>query len=259
MRHRNLQWCINMLSSNALYTDLSGYYDLMCCDINYLAQSQSVMRLHKLMGNADLTHLDLACGTAPHLQHFVGAGYLSQGLDIHQPMLDIARQRCPQAQFILHDMATFVLTQPVSLITCFLYSIHYNQTLGALKQCFNSVYNALSAGGMFCFNAVDKDKICNRSKVRHSTRHHDSLFDFESGWHYSGNGDQQALQLRIARTCAKTSEIWQDQHTMVAVSFIQLQALLAPWFDVHMLAHDYSSIQPWDKQAGNAIFACIKR
>jgi SAM-dependent methyltransferase len=248
-----------MLSSNALYTDLSGYYDLMCCDINYLAQSQSVMRLHRLMGNAALTHLDLACGTAPHMQHFIAEGYQSQGLDIHQPMLDIARQRCPEAGFILHDMASFTLPQPVSLITCFLYSIHYNQTLNMLMQCIKTVHSALSAGGMFCFNAVDKDKICNQSLVRHSTRHHDSRFDFESGWHYSGHGEQQALLLRIAKTNTESTELWQDQHTMVAVSFVQLQALLAPWFEVHMLAHDYNSIQPWDKQAGNAIFACVKR
>ncbi len=28
------------MSANTLYTDLSGYYDLMCADINYPAQSK---------------------------------------------------------------------------------------------------------------------------------------------------------------------------------------------------------------------------
>ncbi|MFO8142798.1 MAG: SAM-dependent methyltransferase, partial [Marinobacter sp.] len=35
---------------NALYTDLSGYYDLMCADIDYRAQSNGVRRLHQLFG-----------------------------------------------------------------------------------------------------------------------------------------------------------------------------------------------------------------
>lgn len=248
-----------MLSTNALYTDLSSYYDLMCCDIDYYAQSHSVMRLHKLMGNAENTHLDLACGTAPHIRHFVTAGYHSTGLDIHQPMLDIAAARCPQAEFMLHDMADFNLAQPVSLITCFLYSIHYNQTLAALAQCIQSVYKALGSGGLFCFNAVDKDQICNNSAVRHDTHFDGSHFVFESGWYYQGDGEQQKLNLRISKTCAQQSQYWQDSHTMVALSFSQLQALLAPWFEVHMLAHNYDSIQSWDGKAGNALFVCVKR
>jgi len=248
-----------MLSTNALYTDLSSYYDLMCCDIDYFAQSHSVMRLHKLMGNGENTHLDLACGTAPHIRHFVAAGYQSSGLDIHQPMLDIAAVRCPQAQFMLHDMADFNLVQSASLITCFLYSIHYNQTLAALAQCIQSVYKALGRGGLFCFNAVDKDQICNNSAVCHDTHFDGSHFVFESGWYYQGDGEQQKLNLRISKTCAQQSQYWQDSHTMVALSFSQLQALLAPWFEVHMLAHNYESIQNWDGIAGNALFVCIKR
>ncbi len=35
------------MSANALYTDLSSYYDLMCADIDYQAQSSSIRRLHQ--------------------------------------------------------------------------------------------------------------------------------------------------------------------------------------------------------------------
>ena len=59
------------MSGNALYTDLSGYYDLMCADIDYRAQSLCVQRLHTLFGNGGMTHLDLACGTGPHMRHFL--------------------------------------------------------------------------------------------------------------------------------------------------------------------------------------------
>ena len=248
-----------MQSSNALYTDLSTYYDLMCCDIDYYAQSQAVHRLHQLLGNAGRNHLDLACGTGPHIYHFLSLGYQCTGIDLNQPMLTLAQARCPQARFVLQNMCNFTLNQPVDLITCFLYSIHYNPGITQLQQCISSIFNALTAGGMFCFNAVDKDKICNNSMVRHSTHHLDSQFVFESGWHYAGTGEQQSLKLRIAKINNATTELWHDEHPMVAVSFAELQALLSPLFEVHILAHQYDNIVPWDQVSGNALFVCIKR
>ncbi len=107
------------MSVNALYTDLSGYYDLMCVDIDYQAQSNAIRRLHQLFGNDGTAHLDLACGTGPHVRHFIDFGYASGGLDINQPMLDIAASRCPEAQFTLQDMSTFDVSEPLDLITCF--------------------------------------------------------------------------------------------------------------------------------------------
>ena len=65
------------MSTNALYTDLSGYYDLMCCDINYQQQSNSIVRLHQFLGNSGKQHLDLACGTGPHVRHFIDLGFQS--------------------------------------------------------------------------------------------------------------------------------------------------------------------------------------
>lgn len=250
---------LNMQATNALYTDLSGYYDLMCCDINYLQQSHGIIRLQQLFGNSGIQHLDLACGTGPHIRHFLDAGFTSQGLDLNQPMLALAQARCPEATFKLGDMCTFELSQPVDLITCFLYSIHYSGSVAQLSACIKQAWQALSAGGIFCFNAVDKDKICNLSAISHSTSYQDSRFDFASAWYYSGNGEQQALKLQISKTTGNEHQYWQDEHPMVAVSFTQLQALLTPYFEIHILAHDYQRIQPWDKQAGNALFVCIKR
>lgn len=244
---------------NALYTDLSDYYDLMCADIDYQAQSHCTQRLQQLFGNGGRRHLDLACGTGPHVRHFLDAGYVSSGLDINQPMLDRAAARCPQAHFFRQDMCGFSLAEPADLITCFLYSIHYSASLERLAACIASVHAALAPGGLFCFNAVDKQRIDNASFVSHSARHGDDLFRFSSGWHYRGEGEQQALRLRIERTVAEQTQVWHDEHPMVAVSFSELQALLAPYFEVQVLEHDYQRLLPWDGHAGNAIFACVKR
>ncbi|QYJ78448.1 class I SAM-dependent DNA methyltransferase [Shewanella acanthi] len=258
------------MTSNALYTDLSGYYDLMCADINYQQQSASIHRLHQFLGNNGKHHLDLACGTGPHVRHFIDLGYQCSGLDINQPMLDLAMRRCPEAHFNLQDMTAFYLEQPVDLITCFLYSIHYSAGIERLKACIASVHKALNEGGVFCFNSVDKHCIDNRLSVKHTAEFEGSHFTFESGWHYSGEGEQQSLNLSIAKRAqpsasmgetamhASASELWQDAHTMVAVSFAELRELLAPYFEVHIFEHDYERIVPWDGESGNAIFVCVK-
>ncbi|MCC5903675.1 MAG: class I SAM-dependent methyltransferase [Halomonas sp.] len=246
------------MSVNALYTDLSGYYDLMCVDIDYPAQSNAIRRLHQLFGNGGTTHLDLACGTGPHVRHFIDFGYVSSGLDINQPMLDIAAIRCPEAHFTLQDMSTFEVSVSLDLITCFLYSIHYSDGIAKLEACISSVHRALKSGGVFCFNAVDKDKIDNGLSVKHSAKQENDLFTFRSGWHYSGQGEKQSLKLSIEKTSADETQLWSDEHPMVAVNFAELVALLEPYFEVHIFEHNYEKITPWDTTSGNAIFVCVK-
>ena len=244
---------------NALYTDLSAYYDLLCADIDYHAQSNSVRRLHQLFGNNGKAHLDLGCGTGPHVRHFIDFGYTSHGLDINQPMLDLAALRCPEAQFHLLDMSTFIVEKPVDLITCFLYSIHYNDSIEKLSTCVASVHRALTTGGVFCFNAVDKNKINNRSFTKHTVQQDNHSFTFQSGWHYCGHGEKQYLRLNIEKTNAKETQKWHDEHAMVAIDFDALTAILSPYFEVNIFECDYEKISPWNKKSGNAIFICVKR
>lgn len=246
------------MSANALYTDLSGYYDLMCADIDYQAQSRCVHRLQQLFGNGGLRHLDLACGTGPHVRHFIDHGYESSGLDINQPMLDRAAVRCPEARFSLQDMCEFTVSEPVDLITCFLYSIHYSAGIERLKACIASVHGALAANGVFCFNAVDKNRIDNDLFVKHAARHEGSRFTFSSGWNYCGVGERQSLKLNIEKASADETQVWHDEHPMVAVGFGELIGLLEPYFEIHVLEHDYEKIIPWNQESGNAIFVCAK-
>ncbi|MBS7663168.1 class I SAM-dependent methyltransferase [Pseudomonas lalucatii] len=246
------------MSANALYTDLSGYYDLMCADIDYQAQSHCARRLHQLFGGGGKTHLDLACGTGPHVRRFLDFGYRSGGLDINQPMLARAAARCPEAQFSLQDMCDFIVSEPLDLVTCFLYSIHYSGGIDKLKACIASVHRALKAGGVFCFNGVDKHRIDSALFVTHAAEEDDSQFRFSSGWYYRGEGERQSLRLSIEKTTAGQTQLWHDEHPMVAVSFAELQAILRPYFEVHVFEHDYDKIVPWNQRSGNAIFVCVK-
>jgi len=246
------------MPSTALYTDLSGYYDLMCADINYQEQSNYIRRLHQIFGNQGKEYLDLACGTGPHVRHFIDFGYHASGLDINQPMLDIAQLRCCEAQFIQQDMSNFKLAEKFDLISCFLYSIHYNDGINKLEECIASVHSALKSGGIFCFTSVNKNTIDNREGIKHSRKHNGSNFTFQSSWNYSGEGDRQTLRLCIEKTTGEVTKTWRDQHPMVAINFQHLQQLLRPYFEVHIFEHDFEKIVPWAGVSGNAIFVGVK-
>ncbi|WP_237467863.1 class I SAM-dependent methyltransferase [Vibrio stylophorae] len=231
----------------------------MCTDIDYAAQSHCISRFDQLFGNGGKRHLDLACGTGQHIRHLIDKGYQSQGLDLNQPMLELAQQRCPEASFSLQNICDFTVDTQLDLITCFLYSIHYSGNLENLKQCLQQVYLALHEGGLFCFNVVEKNLIRNDSFVRHSVHHEGSEFTFQSGWYYSGKGDTQALKLSVDRKTQDATHVWHDEHPMVAISFAELTALLEPQFDVHLFEHNYDTLQPWNGESGNALFVCVKR
>ncbi|CAK1840595.1 hypothetical protein VCRA2123O444_10238 [Vibrio crassostreae] len=173
-------------------------------------------------------------------------------------MLDIAQLRCPEASFSVQNMSNFEVSEPFDLITCFLYSIHYNDGIEKLKECIASVHKALKHGGVFCFNVVDKDKISNDLFVRHTTNQEQDDFTFRSGWYYSGHGDKQALKLSIEKTTAGETQVWNDEHPMVAFSFKELIEILKPYFEVNIFEHDYDKLIPWDTQSGNALVTCVK-
>ena len=105
---------------------------------------------------------------------------------------------------------------------------------------------------------VDKTKINNTLFVKHTAIQADDLFTFSSGWHYSGRGDKQSLRLSIEKTNTKETQLWNDEHAMVAFSFDELIDILKPFFEVHIFEHNYEKLLPYDKCSGNAIFTCIK-
>lgn len=260
-----------MNSTNELYTDLSAYYDLMCADINYQEQSESAHRIHQVFGHGGRNYLDLACGTGPHVEHFIQWGYTSTGLDINQPMLTRAALRCPQASFSHQDMSHFIFEQRFNLITCFLYSIHYAYPTQKLHQTFVSAFNALHSGGVFCFDAVDKNTIANDDGFTHSLQHNDAHFNFQSRWFYPGEDEKLDLHIRIEKvtkhkTQDKTQdrnkdkiEQWRDTHTMTALTINSLrEQLIGIGFEVTLLERDFTKLSPWNNTNGNVLVVCTK-
>jgi SAM-dependent methyltransferase len=243
----------------ALYTDLSNYYDLMCSNIDYAEQCAGAYRIHQVFGGGGCEYLDLACGTGPHIEHFLAYGYAATGLDIHAPMLERAALRVPKARFSLQDMTQFTFAQSFDFITCFLYSAHYCYPSSAFLSLLQRVFNVLNPQGVFCFDVVDKNTIANDEGYKHSLLVDDQQFHFSSRWAYCGEGDKLDLHLCIERQMGGQTELWQDLHTMVALDIPTLQRLLEQvGFRVILLERDFTRLVPWGGHTGNIIVVCVK-
>lgn len=249
-----------MSLSGNLYSDLSGYYDLFCAEIDYAVQCAFARRVFEAFTRSSgRCYLDLACGTGQHLLDMQQHGFVAHGLDNSAEMLARAAQRCPDASLQLCDLAAFSQDSEFDFITCFLYSLHYSHPASALAETLKRSFTALKPGGVLLFNAVDARGVQNDDGVTTRLNEGDAELSFKSGWHYRGEGEVLDLYLAIARQSGEDTRQWHDHHVMTAVTFPQLHELLErAGFDVTVLAHDYEVLRGWDGTSANAIFVACK-
>lgn len=234
----------------SLYADLSQYYDLLCSAIDYKEQCDFALRAHQLLGNGGHRYLDLACGSGAHLAHVHAAGFSCAGLDISDAMLALAAQRCPQAQLHSLDMSDLKSVNEFDLITCFLYSIHYSYPRAKLEQTLQRVYQSLTAGGLFCFDAVDKNSVANDAGHAHQVTFGQQTLRFQTRWFYSGHGKTLDLHISIR----EQQRHYNEQHVMTAVTVPELRdTLQSIGFAVMIFERDFDRLLPWQGENGNVM------
>ena len=107
------------------YSKLAQYYDDMYNEIDYKGHSS---RLHEIIREnkktSDNKLLDVACGTGTHIK-YLQDHYDATGYDLSNEMLEVARKKCPNTDFIQGDMVSLNLGRKFDVITCLFGSISY--------------------------------------------------------------------------------------------------------------------------------------
>jgi SAM-dependent methyltransferase len=109
-------------------------------------------------GNKNRTLLDLCCGTGQLSAFFLDKGYQVIGLDLSEPMLEVAREKllpyvaAKQAKFILGDAANFSLNEQFGLVVSTYDALNHLPDMSALRGCFSSTYAVLEEAGYFIFD-----------------------------------------------------------------------------------------------------------
>lgn len=139
------------------YQHLAEIYDAIMGDsegvARYCAMLQNVLVGRKI--------LDLACGTGDLTLSLRQLGYEMTGLDLSEPMLEIAKRKAEgnTVSFICSDMLTFELNEVFDSIVCANDSVNYCSSLDQLAKLFRGVNRHLPIGGVFVFDYHQKERL----------------------------------------------------------------------------------------------------
>lgn len=132
----------------SLYEGTAPYYDLIYAYKNYANEvqriNQYISEYKKSEGN-DL--LDIGCGTGEHIK-FLKEKYKCVGIDPNQWMLNVARKKLPDIEFIQQDMIQLKLNKKFDVILCLFTAINHAMTLDDLKLTFKNMEQHLKPGGI---------------------------------------------------------------------------------------------------------------
>lgn len=131
-----------------MYTRSMAFYDALYRDKDYAREAEIVkatILAHRRSDGRRL--LDVACGTGRHLE-YLQRDFEAMGLDINGEMLDIARKRCPDLDFVQGDMAAFDLGRQFDAVTCLFSAIGAMQTVEGLNAAVRVMARHIAPGGV---------------------------------------------------------------------------------------------------------------
>lgn len=123
--------------------------------------------LHKA-GIHDGRIVDLGCGSGIWTRQLVDAGFEVVGVDISAAMIEIARQRVPEAEFYVGSFLHFPIP-PCRAVTAlgevFNYLFDADNSLRSLEAVCKNALNALSPGGLLIFDVAEQGRCRGRTQA----------------------------------------------------------------------------------------------
>jgi SAM-dependent methyltransferase len=112
--------------------------------------------------------VDLGCGSGIWARELVDAGFEATGVDISAAMIEIARQRVPEAEFHVGSFLKFPLP-PCLAVTAlsevFNYLFDAQNSLGAIERVCRDAFDALPRGGHLIFDAAAPGRSRGRTQA----------------------------------------------------------------------------------------------
>jgi SAM-dependent methyltransferase len=136
------------MKEQMLYRELAKYYDKIYHWKDYTIETEKIKELIKqyktTSGNS---LLEVGCGTGHHIQHLQDT-FQCTGVDINNEILEVAREKLPDTEFIQANMISMDLGKKFDVITCLFSSIGYVKTYSNLMKTFDAFYSHLYNGGV---------------------------------------------------------------------------------------------------------------
>lgn len=102
---------------------------------------------------------DLGCGTGLGARWLMDRGWDVVGVDRSAAMLDLARPRCPTAEFMLAHMERLPLVPPMDVAICCFDAVNYLLTESDWRSFFAGVRRGLRKGAVFVFDMLPEQSL----------------------------------------------------------------------------------------------------
>jgi len=133
-----------------MFTPSATYYDALYTTLgkNYQQEAERLRGLiQQYLRSSGKTLLDVACGTGGHLQ-YLQQWFTSEGLDLDENLLQLARKKLPNTIFHRGDMLDFDLHRRFDVVTCLFSSIGYAATKAKLHQAIRNLQRHVLPRGL---------------------------------------------------------------------------------------------------------------
>ena len=158
-----------------IFKEYAKYYDFIYKDKDYKKECAFVEQIFKKYALSKLhSILDMACGTGGHAIPLAKKGYRIVGIDMSEPMIDIAREKSKQAglaiNFYTAEMQKFRTLRKFDAVILLFASIDYLRNSEDLKNTLSNISKSLKRNGLFIFDfwnglAVMHDFVARSSKI----------------------------------------------------------------------------------------------
>jgi len=120
---------------------------------DYHRQARAVLDRHVFPRLAPGSRvLDLCCGSGDLAVVLQANGFSVTGIDGSARMLEFARERAPEADFLLEDARTFRFEAQFDAVLSTFDSLNHLLTIEELECVFGNVHAALAGGGLLVFD-----------------------------------------------------------------------------------------------------------
>lgn len=135
-----------------------------------LAQHASKMiaqTIYKKTGKKGLV-VDLGCGSGIVAKELLTFGYQVLGIDQSKEFIEIAKQKAPQAKFVIGSFFHIEIPKCSAVIStgeCLNYLFDEQNNLNMLSDLFTKIFQALEKGGVFIFDMIESGISGDQKKI----------------------------------------------------------------------------------------------
>lgn len=153
-----------------LYGSLAWCYDLISTGEDHRIEAQfvrTVVNAHKKSDGNRL--LDVCCGHGWH-DHFLKKDFEITGVDLNETILEFARKRNPEIEYVTGDVRDFELGEEFDVVLCF-DALEHLLTIEELKSSLGCLLGHLGDGGVLMFHMDRLMETFGRFRIANSGQH----------------------------------------------------------------------------------------